>query len=154
MVKIMKNKVYLCTTIILIISLVCACSKKSDNRVKNIYSDDEIIDKYNISNDYDLKNAEKDGFVIYQVDGKIINNIKIKEFYENTTSNKEDILTIIRYTIEGDPLITQYNYKEGKFIVYEDNTRDKNDEGKIIMREIKNIELETEDGQYSIVEKY
>lgn len=150
----MKNKIYLCTTIILIIFLVSACAKKEENEISNIYNDDEIIDKYNIASDYDLTHAEKDGFVIYKNNGKIINKAKIKEFYDNTISNKEDILTIIRYTTEGDPIITQYNYKDGKFIVYEDTTRDKYGEGKIIMREIKNIELEIDDDKYSIIEKY
>ncbi len=153
MVKIMKSKLYICATMILIISLICSCTKKEENISKNIYTDDEIIDKYNIVADYDFKNAEKDGFVIYS-NNKIINKEKIKEFYDNTTSNKEATLTIIRYTIEGDPVIIQYNYSDGKFIVYEDTTRDKYSEGKIVSRKIKSIELEEDNGIYEIIEKY
>lgn len=154
MVKIMKRKFYIYTTIILVLSLACSCTKQVENESKNIYTEDQIVDKYNISIDYDLKNAEKDGFVIYNNDNKIVNNNKIKEFYENTISNKEATLTIIRYTIEGDPIIIEYVYKEGNFIVYEDTTRDKYGDGKIISRKIKSIELDEENGVYTIIEKY
>lgn len=135
------------------IALLSGCPKKEINEVDNLYTDDEIIDKYNISKDYDLNNAEKDGFVIYN-NNKVINKEKIKEFYDNTTSNQNSTLTIIRYTIEGTPIIIQYIYNDGKFIVYEDTTRDNQGEGDIIAREIKSIELIEENDSYKLIEKY
>lgn len=149
----MKNKLYKYITFIIMIALLSGCSKKEINEVDNLYTDDEIIDKYNISKDYDLNNAEKDGFVIYN-NNKVINKEKIKEFYDNTTSNQNSTLTIIRYTIEGTPIIIQYIYNDGKFIVYEDTTRDNQGEGDIIAREIKSIELIVENDSYKLIEKY
>lgn len=149
----MKNKLYKYITFIIMIALLSGCSKKEINEVDNLYTDDEIIDKYNISKDYDLNNAEKDGFVIYN-NNKVINKEKIKEFYDNTTSNQNSTLTIIRYTIEGTPIIIQYIYNDGKFIVYEDTTRDNQGEGDIIAREIKSIELIEENDSYKLIEKY
>lgn len=149
----MKNKLYKYITFIIMIALLSGCPKKEINEVDNLYTDDEIIDKYNISKDYDLNNAEKDGFVIYN-NNKVINKEKIKEFYDNTTSNQNSTLTIIRYTIEGTPIIIQYIYNDGKFIVYEDTTRDNQGEGDIIAREIKSIELIEENDSYKLIEKY
>lgn len=149
----MKNKLYKYITFIIMIALLSGCSKKEINEVDNLYTDDEIIDKYNISKDYDLNNAEKEGFVIYN-NNKVINKEKIKEFYDNTTSNQNSTLTIIRYTIEGTPIIIQYIYNDGKFIVYEDTTRDNQGEGDIIAREIKGIELIEENDSYKLIEKY
>lgn len=149
----MKNKLYKYITFIIMIALLSGCPKKEINEVDNIYTDDEIIDKYNISKDYDLNNAEKEGFVIYN-NNKVINKEKIKEFYDNTTSNQNSTLTIIRYTIEGTPIIIQYIYNDGKFIVYEDTTRDNQGEGDIIAREIKSIELIEENDSYKLIEKY
>ena len=42
MVKIMKRKFYIYTTIILILSLACSCTKQVENESKNIYTEDQI----------------------------------------------------------------------------------------------------------------
>lgn len=147
----MKQKIIFIITIIISIT---GCTTKEYNSINNIYTDDKIINNYNISSSYDLSKAESDGFVIYDLD-KVINEEKIEDFYNDTQANKESILNIIKYTIEGDPIIIEYVYKEGKFIVYEDYTRDEYSNEDIIVKEIKEIELSYDnDGHRMIVEKY
>lgn len=154
MVKIMKRKFYIYTTIILILSLACSCTKQVENESKNIYTEDQIVDKYNISIDYDLKNAEKDGYVIVK-DQEIINENKIDEFYSKTTNHQESTLTIIRYTEKEEAIIIQYVYKDETYTVYVDQTRIKNEENKILVRTIKDIEIGYDNqGRKIIIEKY
>lgn len=139
--------------IISCISLLTGCTKK-EAIVYNSYVDDDIIDGYNIKSDYDLKNAEKDGYVIVK-DQEMINENKIDEFYSKTTNHQESTLTIVRYTEKEEAIIIQYVYKDETYTVYVDQTRIKNEENKILVRTIKDIEIGYDNqGRKIIIEKY
>ena len=80
---------------------------------------------YNFSADYDFKYAQRDGYVVYNNTGKIINYDKLYNFYNNTKNYKiNGFITIIYYSIEGDPIIYQYHYQDGVYTLFIDTTRD------------------------------
>lgn len=112
------------------------------------------MDYYTVDSDYDFKNAIEDGYVVY-THGNIENEDKIEEFYQKYLDNKDGVLTIVKYTIEGNPMVIQYVYKDNVLMVYEDYTRDSygsNEE--VTVKSIKTIELEVDDtGHISIIEK-
>lgn len=95
----------------------------------------------NLPKDYSLEQAIKDGcFVI--TNNKIYNKNRLDEFIQNTEVNaknrKEDKITIVQYTREGDPIITEVSFKikdetyilsgenvnKTTYILKRDNTRD------------------------------
>lgn len=152
MVKVMNSKIKLSVIVMLCMNLMCGCkSKKMDYHVE---LENLSLDYYSVKKDYDFDNAIKDGFVVYSLD-KTHNEKNIEEFYDNYLNNKNDSLTIVQYTIEGDPLVIEYVYQDNKLLVYEDYTRDKYGSIKeVTVKEIKNIELQKdENGRISIVEK-
>lgn len=98
--------------------------------------------KKELPKEYNLEQAVKDGcFVITY--NKIYNKDKLDRFIKNTDINSknriEDSITIVQYTIEGDPIVIELSYKikpetyelEGKqvnkttYILKTDTTRDK-----------------------------
>lgn len=153
MVKVMINKVKLSVLLMLCMNLICGCgSKELDYQVDN---EELSKDYYSVKNDYDFKNAKKDGYVVYELD-KVFNEDNILKFYENYKNNINDDLTIVKYTIEGDPMVIQYVYRDNKLIVYEDYTRDDyGSSDEISVKLIKEIELDRDDNNHiMIVEKY
>ncbi len=112
------------------------------------------MDYYTVDSDYDFKNAIEDGYVVYTHSG-IENEDRIEEFYQKYLDNKDGVLTIVKYTVEGDPMVIQYVYKDNVLMVYEDYTRDSyGSNGEVTVKSIKTIELEVDDtGHISIIEK-
>ena len=64
--------------------------------------------------DYTLKQAVQDGCVVITYN-KVFNKYKLDKFIENTEKNakdrKEDKIRIVQYTIEGDAIIKDLEYK-------------------------------------------
>ncbi|MCM3637620.1 DUF4362 domain-containing protein [Sporosarcina luteola] len=56
---------------------------------------------------------------------------RMKNFYDNLQNGISSDLRIVHYTIEGDPIVTDLNYKEDTIKVTYDSTRDKFGSGKI-----------------------
>lgn len=140
--------------ILLLCMLLTGCVRKSDIVTYNKYVDEKEIDGYNVTSDYDFSLAEKDGFVIIKED-EVINEDKIDEFYEKTMNHEEASLTIVRYTLDDEEIVIQYVYKDEVYTVFIDNTRDKSEDGKVIVRTIKDIDIDYDDkGHKIIVEKY
>lgn len=93
--------------------------------------------------EYSEKKAIDEGWIVITNDKKIYNKGNLDRFIKNTDINtenrKEDSITIVQYTMEGDPIITELSYKikdetylsAGKqvnkttYILKVDNTRDK-----------------------------
>lgn len=150
----MRLRYNVCLLLFLSATIVTGCSKKNESTPYNHYQEEGAVDGYSIDAEYNFKNAAKDGFVIYQED-TIINEEKIEEFYNKTRNDQDCTLNILRYTSSNDPIVLQYIYKDNKYTVYIDNTRDKTLQGKIIVRTIKDIEINTDSNGYKIiVEKY
>lgn len=92
--------------------------------------------------DYTIKQAIKDGCVVI-TNEKVFNKYRLDKFIENTEINakdrKEDKIRIVQYTIEGDAIIKDLEYKikdekyklgneyvnKTTYILTTDNTRDK-----------------------------
>ena len=89
------------------------------------YSDLEELPK-----DYSSEQAIIDGCLIISNNNKIYNKSKLDEFLHNTSANyteqkKPSKIRIIQYTIEGQMIIKDVEYREdGKFIITTDFTRD------------------------------
>lgn len=80
-----------------------------------------------IPQEYQMEQAINDGCVV--IDTQIYNSTKLDEFIENTKidskDRKSDFIRIVQYTIEGDAIITDLEYKaDVGFILTKDNTRD------------------------------
>ena len=101
---------------------------------EDLESIESIIEKYisdektgkEIPEKYDLAQAIKDGCLVI-ANNAIYNKNKLDAFVENINSNdrKSDFIRIVKYTIEGDAIITDLEYKNGiGYILTTDNTRD------------------------------
>lgn len=95
---------------------------KSDTNVK----EQETIEE--LPSDYPMEQAIKDGCVVISYNA-VFNKGKLDSFIANTTANSKnrqsDFMRIVEYTIEGDPIITDLEYRENLgYILTYDNTRD------------------------------
>ena len=81
-----------------------------------------------VPEDYPMEQAIKDGCVVISYNA-VFNKSKLDSFIANTSANSEnrqsDFMRIVQYTIEGDPIITDLEYRENLgYILTYDNTRD------------------------------
>ena len=81
-----------------------------------------------IPQNYPINQAVKDGCVVIS-NNSVFNKSKLDSFITNTNANNEnrksDFIRIIKYTIEGAPVITDLEYKAGEgYTLTTDNTRD------------------------------
>lgn len=154
----MVNKFCKFAMFMLCINSMCGCSTKIRNEVDFIPVDNEesTYSEYILPTDYNFENAKKDGYVIYNNDGTIINEDKIEDFYNKSSNNENVVIHIIRYTIEGDPVVSTYVYKDSKYMLFIDNSRDEFAiDKKIDEKEIRSIELSLDsDGRKVIIQKY
>ncbi len=108
--------------------------ENSNNKMQNLQED--------LSKEYTLEQAVQEGcFVI--TNNKVYNKDRLDRFIKNTNINAknriEDNVTIVQYTIEGNPIITELSYKikdetyefkgeqvnRATYVLKIDNTRDK-----------------------------
>ena len=117
----------------------CKAIEKGDKQAniteEQLNSIEEIIEKNideqklleEIPQEYSMEQAIKDGCVV--ISNAVFNKDKLDSFIANTTANNEnrqsDFMRIVQYTTEGDPIITDLEYREnlGYMLTY-DNTRD------------------------------
>lgn len=100
------------------------------NYIKNDKSDTNVKEQETIEelpSDYQMEEVIKDGCVV--ISNAVFNKGKLDSFIANTTANNEnrqsDFIRIVQYTIEGDPIITDLEYRENLgYILTYDNTRD------------------------------
>ena len=110
--------------------------KQADITEEQFNSIEEIIEKNideqklleEIPQEYSMEQAIKDGCVVISYNA-VFNKSKLDSFIANTTANNEnrqsDFIRIVQYTIEGDPIITDLEYRENLgYILTYDNTRD------------------------------
>ena len=109
--------------------------KQADITEEQLNSIEEIIEKNideqklleEIPQEYSMEQAIKDGCVV--ISNAVFNKDELDSFIANTTANNEnrqsDSIRIVQYTIEGDPIITDLEYRENLgYILTYDNTRD------------------------------
>lgn len=99
---------------------------KQENKT-NYTNNKKYKDLSEVPEDYPMEQAIKEGCIIIGSD--VFNKAKLDSFIENTNVNnkdrKSDYIRIVQYTIEGDAIITDLEYKANiGFILTNDNTRD------------------------------
>lgn len=73
-----------------------------------------------------VKNAD-----VVNTHGSIEGLDKMELFYEDTKKNVKSDLSVVHYTIEGDPMITDLTYNNGVIKVKQDTTRDQYGSGRV-----------------------
>ena len=97
-----------------------------ENIIDNNIDNRKALEK--IPQEYSIQQAIKDGCVVISVK-TVFNKSKLDSFIANTSADSEnrqsDFMRIVQYTNEGDPIITDLEYKkdDGYILTY-DNTRD------------------------------
>ena len=110
--------------------------KQADITEEQLNSIEEIIEKNideqklleEIPQEYSMQQAIKDGCVVI-VGNTVFNKSRLDSFITNTNANNEnrksDFIRIVKYTIEGAPVITDLEYRTGEgYKLTTDNTRD------------------------------
>ena len=100
--------------------------KTIENIIENNIVEQKSLDK--IPQEYQMEQAIKDGCVVMS-NNAVFNKSKLDSFIENTNVNKQerksDFIRFVQYTIEGDAIITDLEYKaDVGYILTTDNTRD------------------------------
>lgn len=98
-------------------------NKKVTYCIKLIF-EDGYVPLENLPNEYSLDSAKKDNCYIITNSGEKYNLEKMNDFLVNINVNRENTIRVIRYTIEGDMIITDVIYKDHVFKVRKDYTRD------------------------------
>lgn len=98
-------------------------NKKVTYCIKLIF-EDGYVPLENLPNEYSLDSAKKYNCYIITNSGEKHNTEKMNDFLVNINVNTEDTIRVIRYTIEGDMIITDVIYKDHVFKVRKDYTRD------------------------------
>ena len=73
------------------------------------------------------------------IHGKIYNDQAMIDFIENVLNKEQDEIRTVVYTVEGDPIITDFNYNGSIFIVVKDNSYDRYSSGGTIKKEFSNL---------------
>lgn len=79
--------------------------------------------------------------------GQVKSDIKlIEDFFETSSKGQHASLTLIQYTTEGDPILTQVTY-DGKYFSVEDNSRDKFGQTRYFVSEFEVMKRFNEEGR-------
>ena len=78
-----------------------------------------------LPNDFSIEDAKKDGNYVVE-DGKVYNKEAYINFMDQVNQKIESTLRIVTTNENKDVLITDVEYKDGKYVVSYDGTRDKN----------------------------
>ncbi|MFL0245549.1 DUF4362 domain-containing protein [Candidatus Clostridium stratigraminis] len=98
-----------------------------------------ILLKPIINNEKYYKSESKDDTITYNLKGNV-NADRLTKFVDNVDKDIKDRINIVRYTTEGDPIITQLDFDGKDIQVSTDNSKDKYggpDKNKIIYNTIK-----------------
>lgn len=98
----MKRYIIILTLIAICILINVSCSKQNEYYDKSISSENTIT---------------------YEVD-ETINSDRLQKFIDKVNNNKEDRINLIKYTIEGDPIITQLHCNGDTIEIAIDRSKD------------------------------
>ena len=167
----MKKKIIIiCLIVILLVGLIIGgilllkdskIDNKENQENKELVIDKESLDYvYNqdivknygdirdISSDYSKDKAIEDKVYVSTYD-EVYNNEIIEKFYESYKNKQECFMRIMRYTLEGAPIITDVLYDKDKVYVVVDNRRDGYaSEGNITLKVFDKFGVEKEQDKY------
>ncbi len=117
-----------CTILLLtFLFILTACNTTGEEKNRN---DNE--ESHTTSIDSDKPTVQSvDNVDVVNTHGSIDGLEKMKNFYSNLQNGISSELRIVHYTIEGDPIVTDLNYKEDTVKVTYDSTRDNFGSGEI-----------------------
>ena len=100
--------------------------KEIEEIIENNIDEPKLLEE--VPQQYPMQQAIKDGCVVITYNA-VFNKSRLDSFITNTNANNEnrqsDFIRIVLYTNEGDPIITDLEYKkEDGYILTYDNTRD------------------------------
>lgn len=99
-------------------------SSKDSQKVK------DLLKSYGGSKNLTVERAKKNNIVVVENE-EIVGNEKIwNDFYNDIENKKEGSILIVQYTEQGDPILTYLSYKDSKFFMIEDDSRDQYRESK------------------------
>lgn len=78
-----------------------------------------------IPEEYKAEDAVEDGHVVIVHGTMASDPSRFQEFIEETGKGVKKDLTLVQYTIEGDPILTRVNFDGAVYRGMEDSTRDK-----------------------------
>jgi len=105
---------------------------------------DGVIPIEKLPQEYTSDMAYENGDYVVYHHGKIRNKDLMIEFLENVDKGENAFIRTVKFTIEGDPIIHDFSYNDGKYRVTIDTTRDKYaspDSREIKSKEFKYLEI-------------
>ena len=122
---------------ITIFSMV-GCSNVDDSKTvssfkeeKNqIYSSEDskavkkLLKSYGKSDDLTVEKVSKKDILVIEDEEIVANKDLWDNFYENSNNKKEDDILVLKYTAQNDPILIYLSYKDNKFYMMEDDSRD------------------------------
>ncbi|WP_455538364.1 DUF4362 domain-containing protein [Terrisporobacter sp.] len=132
----MKRVVYVILCVVFL-SLV-GCSSISNTKVVGNFKTNDIkvyslkeskkvkalLKSYGNKKSLTVKEAKNKNIVVINNE-KIVENEKLwTNFYKNSKNKMDDSILIVQYTEQNDPLLTYLSYKDNKFFMIEDDSRD------------------------------
>lgn len=138
----MKKIIYV--IIFLIFCSLVGCKNINNEKTINTFNDKEIkvysskdsqnvkdlLKSYGGAKNLTVENAKRNNIVVVENE-QIVGNEKIwNDFYDNSKKKKECSILIVQYTEQEDPILTYLSYKDKKFFMIEDDSRDQYRENK------------------------
>lgn len=110
-------------------------SNLQDNNLETYSAEDsqkikDLLKSYGEAKNLTVEKAGKKNIIVIDNE-KIAKNEKIwTSFYTNIKNKKDDSILIVQYTEQDDPILTYLSYKDDKFFMIEDDSRDQYRESK------------------------
>lgn len=93
-------------------------SAEDSQKVKN------LLKSYGKSENLTVEKAKNNKIIVVDNE-EIVGNKKIwNDFYNNSKNKNEGSVLIVQYTEQDDPILTYLSYKDNKFFMIEDESRD------------------------------
>lgn len=156
----MKRHVLLLILAMCLTTLFTACKQNetvvNDTPKTNIESwkqekEKQYIGLSQLPKDYPSDLAKENGDYV-DIHGEIFNEEAMTEFLKDVDNSKTAYIRTVAYTIEGDPIITDFSYNGEKFMAQIDNTRDKYGKSQIVEKEFNNlITYESDNRLYYVI---
>ncbi len=101
-----------------------------NNKELKVYSAEDsqkvkdLLKSYGKSENLRVEKAKNNKIIVVDNE-EIVGNKKIwNDFYNNSKNKKEGSVLIVQYTEQEDPILTYLSYKDNKFFMIEDESRD------------------------------
>lgn len=119
----------------LIFCVLVGCSNINNEKTINTFNNKELK-VYSVKDSQKVKDLlksydtltvkkAKDNNIVVIENEKIVANKEIwDDFYNNTQKKKEGSILIVQYTEQDDPILTYLSFKDNKFFMIEDDSRD------------------------------